>query len=54
MLLQEEYLIKRPLTEEYLTHDGYARVTGFTVAYLKSDLTVELLLPFSHLLLTPY
>lgn len=54
MKLQEEYLIKRTLTEEFLTHEGYVRFNGFPVAYIKSDLSVELLLPFSQLRRHPY
>lgn len=51
---QEEYIVKKTLTEEFLTREGFVRFNGYPVAYIKSNLSVLLLLPFSQLRRHPY
>lgn len=54
MKQQEEYIVKKTLTEEFLTREGFVRFNGYPVAYVKSNLSVLLLLPFSLLRRYPY
>lgn len=53
MSMSTTYLTKT-LPESSLTQEGYIRFQGFPVAYVKSNLSVLLLLPFEELKGRPY
>ena len=53
MSMSPTYLTKT-LPESSLTQEGYIRFQGFPVAYVKSNLSVLLLLPFEELKRRPY
>ena len=54
MCESQQYIIANELTEDTLLSEGFICHDGYPVAFVKGDLSIQLLLPYPKLSKRPY